>query len=105
MTTMQNGLNSKMYGGYGGYGSHVRQTEYKDMTTATDLKQTIAPPTETPAKRRARWAHMTPEQIMQATPENDLIKFARRGAKMAIEELATRRRKFPRPDPELNIGV
>lgn len=106
---MQNELHERMYGDQ--YGSRTGQTEYRDMTTATDLAKNIASDAETPAQRRERWAHMTPSQIIRSTPIADLQKFARRGAEMAIAELKrrdakmTRAVQIPRPDPPLDIGV
>jgi len=106
---MQNELHTRMYGD--AYGSHTDTTTYKDMTTATSLSKKIAPDAETPAQRRVRWANMTPKQIIRATPQADLQKFARRGSEMAIAELKrrgkqiTRAVQMPRPDPPLDLGV
>ena len=105
---MQNELHTRMYGDE--YGSHVGAVGYQNMTTATELSKNVAPVSETPAQRRVRWAHMTPEQIIRATPDADLCKFARRGAPMAIAEIKRRGGgdapvKFPLPDPALDIGV
>lgn len=106
---MDNQLHDRMYGDR--YGSHTTADEYRDMTTATNLAKKIAPDTETPAQRRVRWANMTPNQIIRATPLTDLQKFAGRGAPMAIKELArrggqrARAVQMPRPDPPLDIGV
>lgn len=104
---MQNELHTRMYGD--AYGNHTGPQQYQNMTTATNLSKKSAPVIETPAQRRERWAHMTPEQIMRATPDADVIKFARRGAPMAIAELERREHresmKFPLPDPELDLGV
>lgn len=106
---MENQLHDRMYGD--DYGSHTSKTGYRDMTTATDLAKKIAPDTETPAQRRVRWANMTPNQIIRATPPADLQKFARRGSAMAAKELKRRGEQIaravqmPRPDPPLDIGV
>lgn len=106
---MENKLHNLMYGDE--YGSRIDPTEYQNMTTATNLAKKVAPATETPAQRRERWAHMTPTQIIRATPIADLKKFAGRGAPMAIKELkrrgtqAARAVQMPRPDPPLDLGV
>lgn len=106
---MENRLHNMMYGDK--YGSRIGQTEYRDLTTAATLATKEAPAAETPAQRRARWKNMSPKQIIRATPIEDLQKFARRGATMAIAELKRRDAKMaraaqmPRPDPPLDLGV
>lgn len=73
-------------------------TNYRKLTTATDLQKKEKPQTDTPAQRREKWHRMTPEQIIKETPIEDLKRFAKRGAPMAIVEL--KRRTIPEHEAE-----
>ena len=73
-------------------------TKYRNPTTATDLQKKEKPQTDTPAQRREKWHRMTPEQIIKETPIEDLKRFAKRGAPMAIVEL--KRRTIPEHEAE-----
>ena len=72
-----------------------KKTKYQNMTTATDLTKKETPIKETPMQRRARWHNMTPEQIIKATPMEDLRKYANRGAPLAMRELKRRTATAP----------
>jgi len=81
-------------------------TKYQNMTTATDLKTKETPIKETPMQRRKRWHNMTPEQIIKATPIEDLKKYANRGAPMAIKELERRTKTTPQKVAEtIRAGI
>lgn len=80
-------------------------TEYKNMTTATDIKKKEAQPKETPMQRRKRWHGMTPEQIIKATPIEDLRKYAGRGAPLAVKELKRRTQTTPQKVAETIRGA
>lgn len=47
--------------------------------------------------RRAHWQGRTPEEIIRDTPDPELRLYARRGAPMAIAEVARREQYFQLP--------
>ncbi len=59
------------------------------------------------AARRARYPHMTLEQIMREMPAGELERNRRRGAALAIAEAQRRAcvAMHIRPDVDLDIGV